>query len=348
MSERVSIWLDGREFHTWEDFELSTGADTYSSVGFSAPFEFDRRDFRDTFRPTSYKPCDVRIDGDRVFSGELLGIEPTVSANERRVTVSAYSKPAKFLDVNPPASLLPLEYNRMDLRQIAQAVCEPFGIAVEFAGGEVGPRFERVRCEPDQGIQDFLVGLAKQRGFVVTDTPDGALLFWTSANAGAPVARLSEQPIESVTPTFEPRSYFSQLTGFASKKPGRKGGHYTEQNPRFGGASLRPLSFLLDDTETGDVPHAVRAKMGRMFGELCAFVVEGIPTWRTPHGRLWERNTTVRLKHPHAMIYRETEFLIRNVVLRANAGSRTAALGLVLPGALSGEPPPFLPWDEEP
>lgn len=83
-----------------------------------------------------------------------------------------------------------------------------------------------------------------------------------------------------------------------------------------------------------------------MFGNMVSYVVEGIPTWRDPKGNLWRPNTTITLKAPEAMIYRETEFLIRNVTLRQDAQSKTATLGLVLPGAFSGETPSRLPFEE--
>ena len=74
-----------------------------------------------------------------------------------------------------------------------------------------------------------------------------------------------------------------------------------------------------------DAPAAVRARLGRMFANAFSVSVE-LPTWRDPGGRLWKPNTTVRLKAPDAMIYTESEFLIRNVVLRGNKDARTATI----------------------
>jgi hypothetical protein len=48
------------------------------------------------------------------------------------------------------------------------------------------------------------------------------------------------------------------------------------------------------------------------------------------------------------MIYNESEFLVRDVMLTRGANKKSAALNVVLPGAFSGQVPERLPWDEGP
>lgn len=345
-NDDVTILIEGKEWGAFSEFELSLGLDSYSAASFVAPFDYKRREIRDTFRPFSYKPCQVKIGGEVVFTGQLWDIVPVGDATSTSVQVTAYSAPYQLTINTPPPDALPLEFNKMDLRQIATKLVEPFGIAVEFKG-DPGARFDRVACEPDQKIQDFLVDLAKQRGLVISDDPSGTMVFRQSVPTGSPVAVLKGQPLVKITPTFSPDSYYGQITGFASKKSGKSGSKWTQENKRYLGSNLRTLSFMLDDTDSADGPFAVRAKLGRMFGEVASYVTDDLPTWRTPRNALWRPNRTIKLTAPEVMIYRETEFLIRNVVLRANEKSRTASLGFVLPGAFSGELPEFQPWDEE-
>ena len=106
---------------------------------------------------------------------------------------------------------------------------------------------------------------------------------------------------------------------------------------------MRPLNFTLGDVNAGDLPGAVKAHMARMFGNMVAYVVK-VPTWYDPQGALWEPNTNVTLHAPGAMVYSETELLVRDVILKASQAEVTASLGLVLPGAFSGEQPESLPW----
>jgi prophage tail gpP-like protein len=367
----VSILIEGVEFTNWTEFELSLGLDSYSAAGFTAPFEPDREEFRELFRPFSFKECQVFIDDNLMFTGRLVDIVPEVTAESASIQVTAYSKPNELFQVTPPPTLLPLEFNGMTLVQIAQKLAEPFGIGVRADAPidaavrssklkqqrrrrgaprvtPVGDKFDRAQCDPDKKIQEFLVDLAQQRGLVITDDPQGNLVFQQSVAPGNPVAVLEGQPLTRVTPAFSPESYYSELTGFGSKRSGKGTAKWTEENKRYLGTNLRPLSFILDDTESGDVPYAVRARLGRMHGEIVSYVVDNLPTWTDPENYLWHPNTTLMLRAPEAMVYNYSELLVRNVALRVNEASFSASLGLCLPGAFSATPaeiPERMPWE---
>lgn len=344
MPEQVSIEIAGQRWGAWNSIEIRRTLDSFSSVSFGTPFEPERRAFRETFKPFSFKDLDVYIEESRLFAGTLVGMDPVIDPDSRTLACTGYSRPAVLQDVTPPASAWPLELNGLRLRAIAETLLEPFGLSVQMDADE-GASFRRVAIKPDEGIYGFLVGLAQQRGLVISDTPFGALRFLRSAPAGEPVARFreGEAPLQNVTPTFSPQSYFSEITGLAKTRAGRGGSKYTVKNPWLD-RPLRPLSFQLDDTDGADVPAAAKAKLGRMFANVLTLQID-VPTWRDPRSRLWEPNTTVMLEAPGAMIWRETEFLIREVTLRQDAELEDASLLLVLPGAFSGEAPTELPWD---
>jgi prophage tail gpP-like protein len=360
MSEReelVSIVISQNEWAHWDDLEIHLALDNHASVGFSAPFEHERKEFRSAFKPLSFQPLELDVSGTRLFTGTLVDVSPRLEASPRTVSANAYSKPAKLGEVDVPVSALPIEANGMTLMQIAQRLLEPYGFTAVLGDGvDDGAAFKRVKTrrktintnvEADEKIDDFLVELAKQRGLIRSSTAQGELLFTKSVSVGRPVVRLEEgqAPLMSAVPTFSPQSYFNEITGFTATKRGRVGAKYTERVNRLAGGDLRAFSFRLNDVEKADAPTAVKAKIGRMLGNVFSVVVE-VPTWRNPDGGLWKPNTTVVLKAPGAMIYNDYEFLVRDVFLKQNAKQHTATLGLVLPGAFSGEVPTSLPWDE--
>lgn len=357
--DEVTLSIGGKKWRFWDGLALTSSIDTFDSVAFSAGFEAERQEFKDTFRPFSFKPLAVDIGGERFLTGTMVGVVPEIDVDSRTVAVSGYSKPGVLCDCDAPASLLPFESNGLTLEQIAESICAPFGLTVVFEGAS-GGSFKRVKMpnhrkrrlpgvkkelEAGANLHGFLVELAKQRGFVITNTTDGELLFWRSTSSGSPVARLDARkpPILSVKPTFNPQEYFSEITGYVPHRKGQKGARYTQKNARLAGV-LRSSSWKLDDIEKGDGPAAVHAALGRMFAGAVSYELD-VPTWRDPKGRLWARNTTLKLIAPDAMIYTEYEFLIRTVTLRQDADSKTATLHLVMPGAFDGEVPPLLPWD---
>jgi prophage tail gpP-like protein len=230
-------------------------------------------------------------------------------------------------------------------RQIAEVLAAPFGITVIVdPGANVGPRFKRVRIKPTDKVGSFLTTLAKARGLVMRDDENGNLVFLNSAKPGKSVVTFREgaTPLMTVAATFSPQSYYSEITGLARTKAGRRGVGHTLKNEHLPDV-VRPLNFTIGDVNAGDLPGAVKAKLARMFGNMISYVVE-VPTWRDPGGALWAPNTTATLFAPGAMIYKEVELLVRDVFLRAGQSSVTASIGLVLPGAFDGTQPESLPW----
>ena len=367
MAEKIELLIDGKQFAYWFDLEIKLSVDSFDTVSFSAPFDPSRKEMRDTFQPFSFKPIQVLLNGDPLFTGTMIGVEPSFDANSSTVAITGYAKPGVLCDCTAPSGFgrkgrrktvgaIPLEFKKTTLDGITRQLCEPFGLEYEFRDPP-GVAFDRVAIGLDKKIHEFLVTLVKQRGLVLTNNVDGSLLFWKSIKRGNPVVQLEQgvPPLTGVKATFSPQEYYSEITGYAAAKRRKKGSVYTYVNPWLGSGiddgsgpinEHRPFSCKFDDTERGDAPDATIAKVGRMFANMASWVTDPIPTWRDPDGRLWDPNTSMALLAPGAMIYRESELLIRDVVLRQSKDAITAVLGLVLPGAFSGEIPEHLPWIE--
>jgi len=340
----AAILINGKRFRFWSSFRLTRSIDAMDTLEFTAPFDPDDSNFRDTFKPFTYQSLAVSVGGSPLFTGTLIGVDPSLGPRDQTINVSGYSVPGVLNDCTSPASDFPLEFDDMDLAAIAESLCKPFGIAVSFPDG-AGAAFETVESNSVQTVLAFLTGLAKQRGLVISSTPLGVLVFQKSTDAGKPRAILTqgEGPMVSVAPSFSPQQYFSHITGLESVLEGTDGSQYTVRNPHLKGA-LRPVTFKAGDVESGDLKTSVEAKIGRMYANMASYSVV-VNTWRDPSGALWEPNTTIRLTAPGAMVYNAYDFIVRSVSLTRDSREEQATLNLVLPGAFSGEQPEFLPWD---
>lgn len=345
--EDVGLSIGGREWIGWSDIEIKRCLDSVSTFSFTAPFEPERQEFRDTFRPFSYAPVVIGVNGELVLNGTMLGVEPSLEVEERSVAVSGYGLPGVLLDCTMPASAYPIAWRAgHNLQQIAQQVCSAFGLqlVVEGQGSETAP-FDAVKIEPTQSPFAFLADLAKQRSMVVSDTPEGALRLWAPPTGGAPVAKFVQwrQPATTIKASFKPQEFYSEITGLKGANAGRGGAMWTERNPFLSGVT-RPKAFTVEDADKGDVGGATLAELARMLGNAVTVTVD-VPTWRDASGALWTPNALVTVEAPGCMIYSETDFVIREVTLKRSADSVTASLELALPGAFSGEMPERMPWD---
>ena len=108
--------------------------------------------------------------------------------------------PGILNDCTSPASSFPLEFNNQGLREIAVSLLEPFGIGVSFDVDQ-GAIFQRVASKPTDKVLKFLIGLAKQRNLIISNTEQGELLFTQSFQSPPFVANLEqgESPLLSVT-----------------------------------------------------------------------------------------------------------------------------------------------------
>lgn len=340
----VAVLIDGARFRFWNSIQISQSIDSIDSVSFGAPFDSNAPDFRDIFRPFSFKPLTVTVGGVPLFTGTMVAVDPSLDNSQKTVSISGYSLPGVLNDCMFLASSYPVEYNNLNLLKIATAAADTFGINVDFEG-DPGPAFERVNPGPTTKVLSFLTDLAAQRNFVISSSPSGALRFLRSIEPGRPVAVLQQgaSPVLSVVPTFGPQSYYSHITGIVPTVVGVAGDQFTTKNPLLPDV-VRPFSFKAEDTTNADVKASVDAKIGRMFGNMASYQLS-VSTWRDPSGALWAPNTTISLQAPDAMVYSQYEFIVRSVDFERSSDSETATLTLVLPGAFSGKIPEALPWD---
>ena len=342
--EEMAVLIDGKRFKYWDKIRITDSLDTLATVEFSAPFDVNIPNFKDTFRPFSYKEVVVTIGGDPIFTGIMLTPKPVIENNAKIISVSCYSTPGVLNDCTPPASAFPLEFNGQGLQDIITKLVEPFGISVDFQG-DPGAIFERVAIEPGKKILTFIIELLQQRNLVLSNDSKGRLVIWNSVETGVPVGKLEQgvSPVLSVTPSFTEQNYFSHVTGISPVDVGNEGSQFTVKNPQLPGV-IRPFTFVVPDTIDSTVKAAVEAKAGRMFGNMVSYSVK-VATHRDPSGNRWAANTSIMLRAPDAMIYNDYEFIIRSVEFDKDDKTETATLNLVLPGSFSGKIPTNLPWD---
>lgn len=347
MSESIVLKIDGKQLEHWQNLQLTFDLDGFSTVGFQSPWEYERDGFRDLFAPFKYKEITVESNGELLFTGTLLDTLPSVDPTARTIMLSGYSLPGVLQDVTPYAlSFNHLEFGGMKLKDITNQILKLFPITLAPSLFDEGARFEVAKCEKDQRIFDFLMGLAKQRQLIISDNEKGELVYTQEAIAGVPVARFveGEAPTVMITPSFNPQEYYSEVTGIGTAKIGGSGSKYTEENLALRGAP-RPITFTVDDTEAGDLPTATKAYMGRMLANAASYTIQDIPGWRNLLGGIWKKGERVNIYSPHNFVFSEYTFTVRSVMLLATENALTASLSVTIPGSFLGQIPTTLPWD---
>lgn len=371
MSNLVELYINDAKFVFWDNVSITRNVDTVDAASFSAPFDHTAPGFKDNFKPFAYNEVLICVNGAPLFTGTMLSADPNVTEDSRTIDVTCYAKCGVLQDCTMPPESMPLEYNNLNLREIAEAMAKPFGLLVDFRG-DPGAKFGRVACEPDAKVFDFLTDLAKQRGYVISSNENGDLVFWkTVTSTAVAVLTQGESPLKSVSPDFRPQEFYSDLTGLAPVEVGKPAAKKTVKSKAKKGPkapkqpkvkppkpakkykkfsteadtdAYRPYVFKVNDVDGVDVETATTATLSRMLGNMAVYTVE-VATWRDSNGNLWSPNTTLRLRAPDAMIYDYYNFEVKSVEFGQSESEETATLVLALPGAFSGEPPEVFPWE---
>lgn len=344
-SNETAIFINDKRFRYWTEVSFTSAIDSLSTVELAGPYEPKNASLRDIATPFTYRPISVSINDQIEFSGTIVPVVPDLKPKENTFTIGAYSKPGVLGDCPAPASALPLEFKGQNVHEIARALAILFNIEVK-ADADPGPAFKKVAVKPTEKLMPVIAKLARQRAQVISNTPDGRLLFHQALKFGAPVAILEQglSPLVSVKPVYNYSNYYSEITGIQPVRVRSKASNkYTVKNALLPDV-VRPFVYQVDRADGGDLQTAVEYKLGRMFADMIKVTVT-VATWRDKNGDIWRPNKLVRLTAPGARIDKPYDFVIRSVTLAKNTTAETARLELMLPGSLTGTPPGGLPWD---
>lgn len=314
---------------------------------FSSTWNENSEQTRNAFRPFSYPTFDVYFDDDLVFTGKALPPTPSVQPASQTINVQGYPLCGVLVDSCLPPSLFPAEYSGLDLKQIAETVCEPFGIGV-VVQGSVGAAFKKVEVGLEDKVWDFLSKLAEQRNMFLTNTVDGNLLIYSpKVEAVSATFKQGEVPFISCAPEFDGQSMYSHITGYTKTTKDSDSQKYTYENRLLiNKGVLRCYSKQIDDAVEGTLEESVKALAGKMFAKCVKYKLT-VSGHRDKTGRLYRENMAVSVKAPGAEIYRETKLLADEVTLtRDDRGGEQTTFTLVLPESRTGALPEVFPWEE--
>lgn len=314
---------------------------------FSSTWNENSEQTRNAFRPFSYPTFDVYFDDDLVFTGKAMPPTPSVQPASQTINVQGYPLCGVLVDSCLPPSLFPAEYSGLDLKQIAETVCEPFGIGV-VVQGSVGAAFEKVEVGLEDKVWDFLSKLAEQRNMFLTNTVDGNLLIYSpKVEAVSATFKQGEVPFISCAPEFDGQSMYSHITGYTKTTNTADSQKYTYENKLLiNKGVLRCYSKQIDDAVEGTLEESVKALAGKMFAKCVKYKLT-VSGHRDKTGRLYRENMAVSVKAPGSEIYRETKLLADEVTLtRDDRGGEQTTFTLVLPESRTGALPEVFPWEE--
>lgn len=314
---------------------MDTAADAWSAMIEWLP---GRDEFIDTVTaPYSYAEARAYINGERLVTGTLFEVGPTLDNSGSRKALVGYSATINIVDSN----LRPDNYedNKVSLKERAEKLLKPYGLRVvidKSVVNKANEKFDRVVATESDTIFGHLAKLAVQKKIIISSTEKGNLLF-TNANVTAlPVGTIEEDVSSSLSYTakFDGRKRFSiwRIDCQTPKKKDKKTGISKDLNVPI----TRFKNIRVDNDSEGSIPETAAWVRSKEFIKALQIPFP-VPSFFAPNGTVWRENTTVIVKSKTIGVPDGFKFLIRQVEYKRTNEGDGVVLSLVPPQVYTGE-----------
>ena len=272
----------------------------------------------------------IYIGGKLIMTGPMYDSESVISQDGTVKELGGYSRTADMLDSNMKP---PLEENNVTLKQRAQKLAQAHGIKAVFEVDTGGP-FDRVTAGDTEKIDTHLKKLAKERAVLMSNTPDGNLLYHEADLKSPPLATLQEgqPPVGNYRVGAKSRERFKSYRVLLTTPLDNFEDTAIDDNV----SGSRHKVLRIQGSVAGEA--ATAARWARNLAWIKALTISlPVEGWLDPNGNVWAPNTKYTLVSPSAHLPDGFDFLVRQVEFDETADGKSAVLKLIPPQLYSKE-----------
>jgi prophage tail gpP-like protein len=292
------------------------------------------------------KPGDqvtITLAGTQVINGFIEVRQAVVNARSHGVQVQGRSRTGDL--VSSSAIIKPGHFKDQTFEAIAKRAIQPFGINMTLKNLPEGASrpFKMAQVFHGETVFQFLERLARQRGIIMTDDPNGNLIGGGLDPSAGSAATLEEgRNIVDARALIRDDIVASKIEGYGQNSGsdsmwGAEASQIkaTADNPTMG--RYKPLLILAEDPLTKrDLQDRVDREQAQRIGTAvqCSVTVQG---WHKPGGGLWREGEVLTVKAPSLFPNPGgmQSLAVEQVTYAQDpTGGTTTTLDMVLPQAL--------------
>jgi prophage tail gpP-like protein len=292
--------------------------------------------------------CEILFDGETILTGYIDDVDAGDTATSSTLSVHGRSRAGDLVD----CSAIHKPWRNTPGLQIAQELCEPFGIDVAVETVEPLPTEKYFKIAEGASVFDALDRIARLHGCRVVSYPDGSIRF-TRTRTGllrypdVVIARgvnvVSAHVKRSSSERFSTYVFKAQLAA-DDETFGEAAAAVKYEVTDEGVSRHRPLVIHTDGQKGGaalkeaaEWERATRAGRALQLEYEVANPGGMAQSWGHAHG-IWEPNTVVVVRDPRWNV--DGEFLVTSVTLVRDASGTRTQLALTWPEAFDIKKPP--------
>ena len=278
-----------------------------------------------------------------VIDGYIDILNVADNPNSRNITIQGRSKTADLVDCS---ALGPFEFDGgLTLTQIAEKLCQPFGISV-IALADVGEPFPVISIKPSDKVFDILNKLAKQRGLLLYSSTEGNLVINKRGLQRAATELVQGVNVLSARASYDNTNRFSEyvvkgqndgsIDGLIGDKP--EDATEAEGSAKDSGINRYRPTVIIAENAGSSQTSKERAEWEATYRAAKGTTISvTVKDWKEKNGQLWDINKLVYLRYPRLGV--NGQFLINAVSYKQDENSsRTCTLELVRKDAYERTP----------
>ena len=334
----ISVGIGGRNLPKWDRLIITqnlTGVSTFSLAVVTG--------MSSQLKPFGYETIQVFGCGGLIFTGRCLTYDTDTSGSLLQVT--GYSLPGVLGDCTAPISAWPLEFDGMNIAQIARKLAKPFGIKIICDAP--GAAFPLTDCKTGDKVLKYLDSLAGMRNLSLRTDAEGSLIIEkivTDAREGRINLTIGKPPLVKMSFSANGQALYSDIVGAEPMMYGLGGGRSRSKDPRV--TVPRPLVYDIPATLDTKVETDATVRHARKYISAMGIKVS-IATWKTPQGDPWSVGKLVQITGSVGRLkFKDALFVVSQVVLSISSDTgATADLKLALPEIYEGKVPQGDVWE---
>jgi prophage tail gpP-like protein len=339
----VVLTVDGQSFAGWEEVDCARTMEALCG-SFRLKVSDRSADALGLFPVPEGAACELVVGGDVWLSGYVDAVESSFGPREHTVSVEGRDLAGDLVDCTPAG--LDVEYYEVGLLELAETLCEPFGITVLVQDGlDLGDPFQVFGLRPGETSHEALERACRLRRVLLGSTAAGAVLLTQASTGRASVGLREGVNVKSASVRLDRSARFSRYY-VRGQQPGSAlawGSDCAELE----GVAVDPVprqertTVIVAEAAVDDVRALERAQWEATTraarGSTLAVTVSG---WRqnVTTGPLWVPNQVVQVKIPRCRA--DGDWLISGVRFhKSRARGQVTELTLTRPDAWIPEPP---------
>jgi hypothetical protein len=357
----VNDRIRNRKLRFFENTEVHFKFDSLGSTfKFDFLFDPDNDDHKELACIGHFHIVTLAHEGELLLTGFMINNAFNDFPEKKLTTVAGYSLPGVLQDCEIPFGeptswvsatkgyakyilnkIWPqtLQFDQSSLKEIAQKILNPFNLEMVVdpaVASAMDESYDETTAKESQSAKAYLCELAAQKNIIITDDPNGRVVFTRPKANQKPIFHFDNNiPGTNMALSFNGSGMHSHIKVFQQSDviediPANEN---SIENP-YVPFVFRPHVVVQSSGEANDTLNSARNILSKELKNL-TLIIE-TDRWIID-GKVIRPGQVVSVTNPKVYLYKKTNFFIEEVTLKGNPSHMIATLKCVLPSVYTGE-----------